>query len=311
MPVSIVTDPQGKQYKVTHPEGASESDIFNVLQQQTTQQSLPPKVIDAEDPLALDVVKGLFTGAAESTVSTIAGITQWAGQVYQSDSMLEAAQDLRQYGQGIGENVGLDREFGESFAGQVFRGIGQLPVTAAAGAAGFAAGNVPGMIGAAALTTGGQMSSEFLGDMEQTLQKGYTDFDENEKDQALVGMLAQTAIGTALETAALGKIMRPVLRQLQKGGVSNKALKKAIEKQKSALRQMGESSLAEGGTGDCVKAQKYVKKGMEQYMTVLHFKGLNNVVCHELKQEVYNGWIIHGTDTTLKSIKQTLQMCDK
>jgi len=248
MPVSIVTDPQGKQYKVTHPEGASESDIFNVLQQQTTQQSLPPKVIDAEDPLALDVVKGLFTGAAESTVSTIAGITQWAGQVYQSDSMLEAAQDLRQYGQGIGENVGLDREFGESFAGQVFRGIGQLPVTAAAGAAGFAAGNVPGMIGAAALTTGGQMSSEFLGDMEQTLQKGYTDFDENEKDQALVGMLAQTAIGTALETAALGKIMRPVLRQLQKGGVSNKALKKAIEKQKSALRQMGESSLAEGGT---------------------------------------------------------------
>ena len=24
MPVSIVTDPQGKQYKVTHPEGASE-----------------------------------------------------------------------------------------------------------------------------------------------------------------------------------------------------------------------------------------------------------------------------------------------
>ena len=229
MPVSIVTDPQGKQYKVTHPEGASESEIFNVLQQQTTQQSLPPKVIDAEDPLALDVVKGLFTGGAEATVSTIAGITQWAGQAYQSDSMLKAAQDLRQYGQGIGEDVGLDREFGESFAGQVFRGIGQLPVTVAAGAAGFAAGNVPGMIGAAALTTGGQMSSEFLSDMEQTLQKGYTDFDANEKDQALVGMLAQTAIGTALETAALGKIMRPILRQLQKGGVSNKALKKLLK----------------------------------------------------------------------------------
>ena len=45
-----------------------------------------------------------------------------------------------------------------------------------------------------------------------------------------VGMLAQTAIGTALETAAVGKIMGPDLAySLQQGGVSNKALKEAIE----------------------------------------------------------------------------------
>ena len=63
--------------------------------------------------------------------------------------------------------------------GQVFRGIGQFPVTVAAGAAGFAAAGPVGMLGAAALTTGGQMSTEFLNDMEQTVGKGYTDFMSN------------------------------------------------------------------------------------------------------------------------------------
>ena len=50
---------------------------------------------------------------------------------------------------------------------------------------------------------------------------------------------------------------------------------------------------------------------MEQYMTTLHFEGLNNVFYHDLKQEVHNGWIIHGTDMTLKTIEQTLQMYNK
>ena len=252
MPVSIVTAPDGKQYEVTHPEGASQDEVISFAQQQAGQQGglqgNPPGTIDAEDPLLLDVAKGLFTGTSEATVNTVAGITQWAGQSFGSDSMLEAAEDMRQYGQGIGEKVGLDKEFGESLAGQVFRGIGQFPVTVAAGAAGFAAGNVPGMLGAAALTTGGQMSTEFLNDMEQTVGKGYTDFNQAEKDQALKGMLAQTAIGTALETAAVGKIMGPVLRKLATGGVSNKVLKEAIKKQKGALREMSEAAGAEGLT---------------------------------------------------------------
>ena len=32
---------------------------------------------------------------------------------------------------------------------------------------------------------------------------------------------------------------------------------------------------------------------------------------HDLKQEVHNGGIVHSTDTTHKSIKQTLQMYGK
>lgn len=252
MPVSIVTAPDGKQYEVTHPEGASQDEVISFAQQQAGQQAgiqgNPPGTIDADDPLLVDVAKGLFTGTSEATVNTIAGITQWAGQSFGSDSMLEAAEDMRQYGQGIGEKVGLDKEFGESLPGQVFRGIGQFPVTVAAGAAGFAAAGPVGMVGAAALTTGGQMSTEFLNDMEQTVGKGYTDFNQAEKDQALKGMLAQTAIGTALETAAVGKIMGPVLRKLATGGVSNKVLKEAIKKQKGALREMSEAAGAEGLT---------------------------------------------------------------
>ena len=46
-------------------------------------------------------------------------------------------------------------------------------------------------------------------------------------------------------------------------------------------------------------------------MATLHFEGLNNVQYSDLKQEVHNGWIEHGTDTTPKTIEQTLQMCDK
>ncbi len=248
MPVTKVQGPDGRQYDVTHPEGASQEEVISFAQQQSGQQANPSGTIDADDPLLVDVAKGLFTGTAEATVNTVAGITQWAGQSFGNDSMLEAAEDMRQYSQGIGTDVGLDAEFGESLPGQVFRGIGQFPVTVAAGAAGFAVAGPVGMVGAAALTTGGQMSTEFLNDMEQTVGKGYTNFSPSEKDQALKGMLAQTAIGTALETAAVGKIMSPVLRKLATSGVSNKVLKEAIKKQKGALREMSEAAGSEGLT---------------------------------------------------------------
>ena len=32
---------------------------------------------------------------------------------------------------------------------------------------------------------------------------------------------------------------------------------------------------------------------------------------YELKEEVHNGWIVHGTDTTPKSVEHTLKMWDK
>ena len=46
-------------------------------------------------------------------------------------------------------------------------------------------------------------------------------------------------------------------------------------------------------------------------MAALYFEGLNNGVYYKLKQEVHNGWIVHGTDTTPKLIEYTLQMCNK
>ena len=249
MPISIVTDPQGKRHRVEHPEGASQESIFSFVEQQVNPQGRAPRVLDADDSFAVDVAKGLFAGGSQAAVSSAAGITQWAGQTFGSEGMLEAAEDMRQYSQGIGEDMGLDQDFRESFFGQVVQGLGQVPVTIGAGAVGLATAGPVGMIGAAALTTGGQMTSEFLTDMEQTVGKQYTDFDVLEKNAALKGMLAQTALGTTLELAAVGKAVRPLLRRIKSGkGVSSKALKKAIEQDKSALREIVESGAAEGFT---------------------------------------------------------------
>ena len=246
---SIVTDPEGNEFIVTHPEGASQKDIIDFFAQSRSPQSLAPDVMDAPDSFGVDFLKGLFTGGGQATVSSAAGLTQWAGQTFGNDSLLTAAEDMREYSQGIGQSIGLDRDFQESFIGQVTQGLGQVPVTIGAGLAGFAVGGPPGALGAAALTTGGQMTSEFLTDMEQSIGKQYTDFDEGEKDAALKGMLAQTAIGTTLELAAVGKAARPLIRRLQSGkGVDPKKLKKALEQDKGALREATEAAGAEGGT---------------------------------------------------------------
>jgi len=242
MAVSIVRGPDGRQHKVQHPDGIASSQIIKYAQREIA------SVANAEDSFVVDVGKGLFTGGSQAAVSSAAGVTQWMGQSFGSDSLLQAAEDMRQYSQGIGDQVGLDEDFRESFFGQVVQGLGQVPVTIGAGAVGLAVAGPVGMYGAAALTTGGQMTSEFLTDMEQTIGKQYTDFDGSEKEAALKGMLAQTALGTTLELAAVGKAVRPLLRRLNTKGVSAKALKKAIEQDKSALREIVESGLAEGFT---------------------------------------------------------------
>ena len=161
---SIVTDPKGNEFIVTHPEGASQKDIIDFFrQQQAGTQAMEPRVIDAPDNFAVDVGKSLFAGGSQAAVSSVAGITQWAGQTFQSEGMLEAAEDLRQYSQGIGENIGLDQDFRESFTGQVFQGLGQVPVTIGAGAVGAAIAGPAGAIGAAALTTGGRCTKRYAG----------------------------------------------------------------------------------------------------------------------------------------------------
>ena len=242
MAVSIVRGPDGRQHKVQHPDGIASSQIIKYAQREIA------SVANAEDSFVVDVGKGLFTGGSQAAVSSAAGVTQWMGQSFGSDSLLQAAEDMRQYSQGIGDQVGLDEDFRESFFGQVVQGLGQVPVTIGAGAVGLAVAGPVGMYGAAALTTGGQMTSEFLTDMEQTIGKQYTDFNGSEKEAALKGMLAQTALGTTLELAAVGKAVKPLLRRLNTKGVSAKALKKAIEQDKSALREIVESGLAEGFT---------------------------------------------------------------
>jgi hypothetical protein len=242
MAVSIVRGPDGRQHEVQHPKGIASSQIIKYAQRQIASSA------NAEDGFIEDVGKGLFTGGSQAAVNSAAGVTQWMGQSFGSDSLLQAAEDMRQYSQGIGDYVGLDEDFRQSFFGQVVQGLGQVPVTIGAGAAGLALAGPAGMIGAAAITTGGQMSSEFLTDMEQTLGKGYTEFNPEEKANALTGMLAQTALGTALETAAVGKALKPLLRKLETTGVSGKVLKKAIGKDRSALREFAEAAGTEGLT---------------------------------------------------------------
>ena len=242
MAVSIVRGPDGRQHEVQHPEGIASSQIVKYAQRQIASSA------NAEDGFIVDVGKGLFAGGSQAAVSSAAGVTQWMGQSFGSDSLLQAAEDMRQFGQGVGDDIGLDEDFRQSFFGQVVQGLGQVPVTIGAGVAGFAAAGPVGAFGAAAITTGGQMSSEFLGDMEQTLGKGYTDFNSNEKANALTGMLAQTALGTTLEMAAIGKALRPLLKKMGTTGVSSKLLKKAIGKDRSALRELAEAAGAEGLT---------------------------------------------------------------
>jgi hypothetical protein len=242
MAVSIVQGPDGRQHEVQHPEGIASSQIVKYAQRQIASSA------NAEDGFIVDVGKGLFNGASQAAVSSAAGVTQWVGQAYGSESLLQAAEDMRQFGQGVADDIGLDEDFRQSFFGQVVQGLGQVPVTIAAGAAGFAVAGPVGAFGAAAITTGGQMSSEFLGDMEQTLGKGYTDFNSNEKANALTGMLAQTALGTTLEMAAIGKALRPLLKKMGTTGVSSKLLKKAIGKDRGALRELVEAAGAEGLT---------------------------------------------------------------
>ena len=242
MAVSIVRGPDGRQHEVQHPEGIASSQIVKYAQRQIASSA------NAEDGFIVDVGKGLFAGGSQAAVSSAAGVTQWMGQSFGSDSLLQAAEDMRQFGQGVGDDIGLDEDFRQSFFGQVVQGLGQVPVTIGAGVAGFAVAGPVGAFGAAAITTGGQMSSEFLGDMEQTLGKGYTDFNSNEKANALTGMLAQTALGTTLEMAAIGKALRPLLKKMGTTGVSSKLLKKAIGKDRSALRELAEAAGAEGLT---------------------------------------------------------------
>ena len=132
MAVSIVRGPDGRQHKVQHPDGIASSQIIKYAQREIA------SVANAEDSFVVDVGKGLFTGGSQAAVSSAAGVTQWMGQSFGSDSLLQAAEDMRQYSQGIGDQVGLDEDFRESFFGQVVQGLGQVPVTIGAGAVGLA-----------------------------------------------------------------------------------------------------------------------------------------------------------------------------
>jgi uncharacterized protein CbrC (UPF0167 family) len=88
---------------------------------------------------------------------------------------------------------------------------------------------------------------------------------------------------------------------------------KCLESARLAVIADGENydTLAGSEDADDMAATKrYIKVGQQRYLAALHFEGLNNVFFSELKQEVHNGWIVHGTDTTPKTIEQTLQMCD-
>ena len=79
----------------------------------------------------------------------------------------------------------------------------------------------------------------------------------------------------------------------------------------SADGEVYETLAGSDNADDIAKVTRYIKQGQQRYLAALHFEGLNNVFYSELKQEVHNGWIVHGTDTTPKTIEQTLLMCDK
>ena len=89
---------------------------------------------------------------------------------------------------------------------------------------------------------------------------------------------------------------------------------KCLESAQLAVSTDGRNygKLAESDNVYDIEARKgYIRAEEKKYLAVLYFKGLNNVHFPKLKQEVHNNWIVHRINTTPKTIKQTLQMCNK
>jgi len=115
------------------------------------------------------------------------------------EDALQFAENLRIEANAMSNTVGLDKDFQQSFPGQVIQGVGQygpmIMYSLVAGAPG-AASQIAGM-----------MDTEALEEAERTLGKKFSEMSDEEKQQTNFTRLGQQTIGTALNLFAFSKLI--------------------------------------------------------------------------------------------------------
>jgi len=222
MPIARFQAPDGRIMRFEVPEGTSEEDLFAAAQKQLGIST----DVDFDDPLAVDIIKGLGSGAIQAVANTAAGLQSATATALGDDpdskflqGLQSNAAKIRDFSMKVDKKIGLDRDFAESLPGQIAKGFGQMPVNIAATVGSAAVGSLAGPGGTVAggligggLTMAGQMQTEAIMDAERTLKKKHADFTEEEKDKTAVSSLSYMTLGTIMEYAGVSKVIPKPLK---------------------------------------------------------------------------------------------------
>jgi hypothetical protein len=251
----------GRIISFEHAEGLTNSQIQGIAKRKLVDD------LNADDSFVVDVAKSIGAGGVKAVLNTLAGAQQTVGTAIGNeeenafvDALFSNAAELRQMANDFDEVIGLDDDFKNSFGGQVFQGLGQMPVQIGASLAGAVGGTLvagpgAGTIGGALLLGGGtaafQMQTEAVRDAEQSIGKKHADFSDKEKRQTAASSLGYMTIGGAMEYFAAGKLVPAPLKRQIAGFVRGKnPLPSGTVKQvaKSLKREAAEGFLVEGMT---------------------------------------------------------------
>ncbi len=251
----------GRIISFEHAEGLTNSQIQGIAKSKLVDD------LNADDSFVVDVAKSIGAGGVKAVLNTLAGAQQTVGAAIGNeeenafvDALFSNAAELRQMADDFDEVIGLDDDFKNSFGGQVFQGLGQMPVQIGASLVGAVGGTLvagpgAGTIGGALLLGGGtaafQMQTEAVRDAEQSTGKKYADFSDKEKRQTAASSLGYMTIGGAMEYFAAGKLVPAPLKRQIAGFVRGKnPLPSGTVKQvaKSLKREAAEGFLVEGMT---------------------------------------------------------------
>lgn len=251
----------GRIISFEHAEGLTNSQIQGIAKRKLVDD------LNADDSFVVDVAKSIGAGGVKAVLNTLAGAQQTVAAAIGSeeenafvDALFSNAAELRQMADDFDEVIGLDDDFKNSFGGQVFQGLGQMPVQIGASLAGAVGGTIvagpgAGTIGGALIVGGGtaafQMQTEAVRDAEQSIGKKYADFNAKEKRQTAASSLGYMTIGGAMEYFAAGKLVPAPLKRQIAGFVRGKnPLPSGTVKQvaKSLKREAAEGFLVEGMT---------------------------------------------------------------
>lgn len=167
------------------------------------------------------------------------------------------------------EYINANEEYGNAFAGQVFRGLGQFLGYGAVGAAGTAVGSPVGGVAAVYGTAFFNRQIEFLEDAERTLGLDLLEMDKDTRDKVVGGSWAYGLTTGALDATVFKYITRVpgantptvknLLNNLVKGqGVPSGQLKTVLANTaKAAVAEGTQESLGDGLTLDAMAKSLY------------------------------------------------------